>query len=156
MKKTCISDCFIWILSAELVGALSSLLAGSFSDFFTRYAEPPLLPPAWVFPVVWTILYALMGWGACLVSASSESGCRGALAVYRIQLVLNFAWSILFFRFELLWASAVELAALLVMVLLMVILFFKCSRKAALLNLPYLLWAGFALYLNVATASANA
>lgn len=153
MKKHCISDILIYVLSAELVGATSALLSGGFSDFFNTYTEPPLLPPAWLFPVVWTILYALMGYSAYLVR---REGCNGRqLAIYWAQLAVNFSWSIVFFRLQSLWGAFAVIIALLVLVALMIRSFAKVSRAAALINIPYLVWVGFATYLNLATAIIN-
>ena len=98
MKKRSITEALIYIISAELAGVLSALLTGSFSDFYDKFKEPPLLPPAGLFPVVWTILYALMGISAYIVSRYKNS--EKALTVYWVQLAVNFLWSIVFFRFE--------------------------------------------------------
>lgn len=153
MKKHCISDILIFVLSAELVGAVSALLSGGFSDFFTVYAKPPLLPPAWLFPVVWAVLYALMGFSAYLVR---KNGCGGRqLALYWAQLAVNFSWSIVFFRFRAIWAAFAVIALLFVLVLLMIKSFARVSRPSALINIPYILWIAFAAYLNLATAIIN-
>ncbi len=153
MKKHCVSDILIFILSAEVIGALSALLSGGFSDFFEKYTEPPLLPPSWLFPVVWTILYALMGYSAYLVR---REGCNGRqLAIYWVQLAVNFMWSIVFFRFEALWGAVAVIIVLLALVALMIRSFGKVSGAASLINIPYLLWVSFATYLNLATAIIN-
>ena len=154
MNKRSKTDALIWIVSAELVGAVSALLSGGFSDFFDKYEEPPLLPPAWLFPVVWTILYALMGYSAYLINSSnvSESSKQHSLGIYKIQLAANFFWSILFFRFEALWAAFVLIILLLVLIFSMIRCFSKISPLAAYLNIPYLLWVAFAAYLNLSIA----
>lgn len=157
MKKHNISDMLIFIISAEIVGAVSALLSGGFSDFFDKYQEPPLLPPAWLFPVVWTILYAVMGYSAYLIhnsDAESEQK-KSALTIYWIQLALNFSWSIIFFRFEALWAAFAVIMALWVMIIAMIASFRKISPAAAYMNIPYLIWVTFAAYLNLATALIN-
>lgn len=157
MKKHNISDILIFILSAEVIGAISSLLAGSFSDFYDKYKEPPLLPPAWLFPVVWAILYAAMGFSAYMIynSAANEEKRKNALKIYWIQLALNFSWSIIFFRFEALWLALAVIIALWVMIIVMIAAFRKISPVAALINIPYLIWVTFAAYLNFATAWIN-
>ena len=154
MKKHSISDLVIYILSAELVGALSALLSGSFSDFFLKYEEPPLLPPAWLFPVVWVILYALMGISAYLIHHEGGNN-KKALTIYWAQLAVNFMWSIVFFRFEALWASVAVIIALLALIIAMLASFRRIRPLAALINIPYLLWVIFAAYLNIATALIN-
>lgn len=147
----------IYIISAEVIGAVSALLAGSFSDFFNKYEEPPLLPPGWLFPVVWTILYAVMGYSAYLVTHSygETAQKKTALTIYWAQLALNFMWSIIFFRFEALWLAFVVIMALWVMIIAMILSFRKISPLAAYINIPYLLWVTFAAYLNLATAIIN-
>lgn len=147
----------IYIISAEVIGAVSALLAGGFSDFFNKYEEPPLLPPGWLFPVVWTILYAVMGYSAYLVthSYSETAQKKSALTIYWTQLALNFMWSIIFFRFEALWLAFVVIMALWVMIIAMILSFRKISPLAAYINIPYLLWVTFAAYLNLATAIIN-
>lgn len=157
MKKHNISDMLIFIISAEIVGAVSALLAGGFSDFFDKYKEPPLLPPAWLFPVVWTILYAVMGFSAYLIysSAADADKRKSTLTIYWAQLALNFMWSIVFFRFEALWLAFVIIMALWVLIIAMIVKFRKISPLAAYINIPYLLWVTFAAYLNLATAIIN-
>ncbi|MBP1550327.1 MAG: tryptophan-rich sensory protein [Oscillospiraceae bacterium] len=157
MKKHNISDMLIYIISAEVIGAVSALLAGGFSDFFNKYEEPPLLPPGWLFPVVWTILYAVMGYSAYLVTHSygETAQKKTALTIYWTQLALNFMWSIIFFRFEALWLAFVVIMALWVMIIAMILSFRKISPLAAYINIPYLLWVTFAAYLNLATAIIN-
>ena len=157
MKKHNISDMLIYIISAEIVGAVSALLSGGFSDFFDKYQEPPLLPPAWLFPVVWTILYAVMGYSAYLIhnSDADPTQKKTALTIYRVQLALNFLWSIIFFRFEALWAAFAVIMALWVMIIAMIANFRKISPAAAYMNIPYLIWVTFAAYLNLATALIN-
>lgn len=154
MKKNKLTDILIYVVSAELAGALSALLSGGFSDFFDKYARPPLQPPIWVFPVVWTILYAVMGYSAYRISKSGEAA-KGALAVYWIQLGVNFLWSIVFFRFEALWAAFAVIILLLVLIIVMILMFRKLDPIAALINIPYLLWVTFASYLNFMTAFIN-
>ncbi len=157
MKKHNISDLLLYVISAELIGVVSALLSGGFSDFYDVYKEPPLLPPAWVFPVVWTILYALMGISAYLIHIEPRdtAGRRTALTTYWVQLMINFSWSIVFFRFELLWGSVAVILALLVAVIVMAVRFRRISTAAAYINIPYILWLLLATYLNIATAVIN-
>lgn len=150
------TELFIFIVSAELVGALSALITGDFAGFFDRYASPLLIPPAWLFPVVWAMLYALMGISAYLIYFSDGSADKKrALWIYAAQLAVNFSWSIVFFKYEKLWAGATVIILLIVLVMLMITAFKKISTTAAWLNVPYLLWLIFAAYLNIATAVIN-
>ncbi len=157
MKKHNISDILLYVISAELIGALSALLSGGFSGFYDKYAEPPLLPPAWLFPVVWTILYALMGFSAYLIHSSDAAAAdkRRALTLYWAQLAVNFSWSIVFFRFEALWLAFAVIILLWVLIIAMIASFYRIRPAAAYLNIPYLIWVTFAAYLNLATALLN-
>lgn len=157
MYKHKLPSLLFYIVTAELVGGISALITGSFSDFFLKYQKPPLLPPGWVFPVVWIILYALMGYSAYLISQSNTPSDkkRNALTVYWLQLFFNFWWSILFFRFELLWVAVADIVILLLLVAVMTVLFYRINKKSGLINIPYLLWVAFATYLNIATAVIN-
>lgn len=157
MKKRGLTDILIWIVGTEIVGALSALLSGGFSQFFDTHKEPPLLPPAWLFPVIWVILYTIMGFSAYLVYPSNANKAlkRSALNVYFVQLALNFLWSIIFFRFETLWFAFAEILLLWITIIVMIIKFRKISQLSAYLNIPYLIWVTFATYLNLATAIIN-
>lgn len=155
MKKIKWTELLIFVVSTELVGAVSALLAGGFGSFYSQIAQPPFSPPAWVFPVVWAILYGLMGISAYIVSESESPVRSAALGAYVIQLGVNFSWSIIFFRFRFLNIAAVAAVILAVLVAFMVYLFGKISKKAAYINIPYLVWTLFAAYLAIGTAVLN-
>ena len=129
------------------VGGLAALLSGGFREVYQSYARPPLSPPGWVFAVVWPILYALMGYASYLVAETEESK-RGAFALYGVQLLVNFLWPIVFFRFQLPGVALALLAVLWVLVLFSMRSFSEHSELAGDLLLPYILWLSFALYLN--------
>ena len=133
-----------------LVGFVSALLGGEQSTVYNSLTLPPLAPPPWVFGVVWPILYVLMGISAYLVSTSDvpEDLKRRAFIFYGLQLVFNFFWSILFFRFELLGFSFFWIIALLVLVIVTAVMFYDINRAAGWLLLPYIAWLSFAAYLN--------
>lgn len=149
MKKINITELLIFIVSAELTGALSRLLSGNSFEFFEILTKPPFSPPGWIFPIVWFILYALMGFAAYLIYKSDSKGRNSALVIYWAQLFLNFLWSIVFFRFNLTGLSVAVILALLVMVTFMIFKFGKINTKAAAINIPYLLWLLYASYLNI-------
>ncbi len=139
-----------WIVLSESAGALSGWLSREGTAVFSETAvQPPLSPPAILFPIVWTILYLLMGIGAARVSIAPPSPERSkGLNLFIVQLVVNFFWSLIFFNagaygFAFLW-----LLLLWVLVLLMILSFRKVDPLAAWLQLPYLLWLTFAAYLN--------
>ncbi len=131
------------------VGGLSALLSGGMGEF-SQLRQPPLSPPGWVFPVVWTILYLLMGYASYLVleSGGSKEDIRQALGFYILQLTANFFWPILFFGLELRLSAFILLLVLWLLILLTVTRFSKLDRRAGDLLLPYLLWVTFAGYLN--------
>lgn len=151
------TDLLLFIITAQLAGVLSALFSGSGSGFYTRLARPPLSPPAWLFPVVWTILYTLMGISAYMIYSSKddEEEKRKALTVYWVQLFVNFSWSIVFFRFRLLAASVAVIIALIVLIAGMIKMFKNIRPIAGNLNIPYLVWVLFAAYLNIAVAIIN-
>ena len=133
---------------ALAAGGLAALLSGG-QEPYQELVKPPLSPPGWVFPVVWTVLYVLMGVAAGLVAGSRDIHRDKALTRYYIQLAINVLWPMLFFRFELLTVAAVWLA-LLVVAVYVTWQWFRCiSVPAGRLLIPYLLWCLFALYLNI-------
>ena len=112
--------------------------------------QPPLSPPGWLFPIVWTILYTLMGISAYLIKTSDakEQEKADALSIYHYQLLVNFLWPVFFFNFGWYLFSLIWLLLLWILVLWMIIRFEKINKTAAYLNIPYLLWLTFAAYLN--------
>lgn len=140
-----------WILAAEAVGILSGILSRGGMELFAETAvQPPLSPPAVAFPIVWTVLYALMGISAAIVWQSPPSPERSrGLNLYAVQLIVNFFWSLIFFNAQNYGFAALWLLLLWVLVLWMILTFRKVSPLAAWLQLPYLVWLTFAAYLNI-------
>ena len=137
-------------LIALAVGGLSALLSmDGMAAYNTTAVKPLLTPPGWIFGVVWTILYALMGISAARIwlSGDSEAKSKG-LNLYVAQLVVNFFWSLIFFNAQAFGFAFFWLLLLWALVLLMILQFNKVDRKAALLQIPYLIWLTFAAYLN--------
>ncbi len=155
MKKINRTDLLIFIVSAELAGAVSALLSGGFGSFYAELTKPPFSPPGWIFPVVWAVLYALMGISAYIVYSSESYSRKTALGVYIAQLAVNFSWSIIFFRFKLLNAAAVTAVMLAILVGIMIYCFGRIRKSAGLINIPYLLWSVYASYLAIGTALLN-
>lgn len=153
MEKRSWKTYVIWIAVTEAVGALSALLTRSGMERYNEFAtKPPLSPPGVVFPIVWVILYALMGVSAALVYENGRGEDRTiGLSLYLGQLFFNFLWSIIFFDFGAYLIALIWIVALWVLILLMMIYFFRVSRTAAYLQIPYILWVGFATYLTAAT-----
>ena len=133
------------------VGGLAALLTGSSMADYGSIRQPPLSPPGWLFPVVWTILYLLMGYASyrVLVSGKDEKQIRMALVIYGAQLVLNFLWPLVFFGLQWYLAAFILLLALWVLILLNIRAFAEVDEPAGDLLLPYILWVTFAAYLNV-------
>ena len=141
----------IWILIAEAVGGLSGWLTRRGAQQYDEtIAKPPLSPPAWVFPVVWTLLFALMGIGAARIWMRQPSLRRTrALELFAVQLGFNFFWSIIFFNFQQFGLALLWLLILWALIVWMILAFRRVDRPAALLQIPYLLWVSFAAYLNL-------
>jgi tryptophan-rich sensory protein len=144
------TDLILWVVGTELVGAFSALFAGgSFSAFYQSLEQPPLAPPGWLFPVVWSILYALMGVSAYLISGSNKAGRKTALILYGLQLFANFLWTPVFFGLKSLSGAAAVAIVMLILITAMMISFYRINKTAAYLNIPYLLWTAFAAYLTI-------
>ena len=139
-----------WIILAEVVGALSGwLIRDSIGLYRDAILKPPLSPPGIVFPIVWGILYALMGIGAAMIYRAPASEQRtSSLQLYMLQLAVNFLWPIFFFRMQSFGGALILLGLLWGLVLWMLLSFRKVSPLAAKLQIPYLIWLTFAAYLN--------
>lgn len=131
-------------------GLLSVLLTLGNFKAYSALLQPPLAPPGWLFPVVWTILYILLGVSVYLVYECDAEEKYIGLAVYVLQLIFNFLWLIIFFNIRNLLFAFVWLVFLWVLVLAMTISFYRVNKTAGLLQIPYLLWVTFAGYLNIA------
>lgn len=141
------SALIIAILIPLAVGALSSMFSQTMS-VYSSIRKPALSPPGYLFPIVWTILYILMGISSYLIYESDHPGKTKALKCYAIQLFFNFMWSIIFFRFRLFFAAFLWLLAMILCIIVMICKFYKIKPIAAYLQIPYLLWCLFAAYLN--------
>ena len=138
-------------LIALAVGGLSGLLSMDGMEVYsTSVIKPTLTPPSWLFGVVWPILYGFMGIGAAKIWLSGDSVAKSrGLNLYVSQLIVNFFWSLIFFNAQALGFAFAWLLLLWVLVLLMIVQFYKVDKKAALLQIPYLVWLTFAAYLNL-------
>ena len=143
----------IAIIIPLAVGGLSALLTMGSMDLYETIIQPPLSPPAILFPIVWTILYTLMGISSGIIYNSqngTEAARNNALAVYALQLFINFIWSIIFFNLRAFLPAFILILVLWVLIIVMIIRFYKIDKTAALLQIPYLLWVTFAAYLTLA------
>ncbi len=141
-----------------LVSIAIPLAVGGLSAFFTRDAmmdfetliKPPFSPPGWLFPIVWTVLYILMGISSYIIyqSDGNEIIKRSALSAYALQLFLNFFWSIIFFNMKNYLFAFIWLILLILTIVATMLRFKRISDTAFYLLVPYLIWCIFALYLN--------
>lgn len=149
MKKIKWGELVIAIAIPLAVGTASGLLSGA-GKAYGEMIKPSFSPPSWVFSVVWTLLFVLMGVSSYLVFASDapENRKMTALAIYAVQLAVNFFWPLFFFRLSAYLISFLWLVILWVLVLIMIIRFYGINRVAGLLQIPYFLWLTFAGVLN--------
>ena len=140
-----------WILLAEGIGALSGWLSRDGMKLYSQtVVQPPLSPPMILFPIVWGLLYALMGIGAARIYLSAPSADRSlGLNLFIAQLAVNFFWSPIFFNRQTYGLAFFWLLLLLGLVLAMTLIFRKTDSVAAKLQIPYLMWLTFAAYLNL-------
>ena len=141
---------FICIAIPVIVGVIAGLITQNSMEMFAAVEKPSLAPPAWLFPVVWTILYILMGISSYIVltSGARQEEINNAIKLYVYQLAVNFLWPTFFFNFEWYLFSFLWLLILWVLVFLMIRNFYEINKMAAYLNVPYLVWLTFAGYLN--------
>jgi len=139
------------VVVSELAGIIGSIFTiSAIPNWYAGLVKPALNPPAWVFGPVWTTLYALMGIAAFLVwkNGWEKKEVKMALGVFGIQLFLNAIWSIIFFGLHSPAWALVDIVALWLTIVWTIAVFYKISKPAAYLLLPYILWVSFALYLN--------
>ena len=139
------------IIGCELVGiAATPFTTAGIYTWYNRIIKPSFQPPNWVFGPVWTILYALMGIAAYLVweKGWEKREVKAALGIFGIQLILNFFWSFIFFGNKAFGWAFVEILFLWVFIALTIWKFYKISKTAAYLLIPYILWVSFASVLN--------
>jgi len=133
-----------------LVGGIAGIFTSqSVTGWYSTLNKPSFNPPDWIFGPVWTALYLLMGISFFILWLKPADGNRNrAILVFLIQLLLNFGWSFFFFYFEMIAVAFIEIIILWISILVMILNFYKISRPAALLQIPYLLWVSFAAVLN--------
>ena len=138
------------ILAVEALGALTgSVTASAVDGWYRQLAKPPLVPPDWAFPVVWPVLYAMIAVAGVMIWRSEQPGRGRALAVYLLQLALNYGWTLVFVGAQLIGFAALWIMALLGSIVWTIVLFARISRLAAWLLVPYAAWVAFATYLNL-------
>ncbi len=146
------------ILLPLLIGSIGSLITyPGITGWFTGLTKPCFSPPNWVFGPVWTILYILMGISLWLVIRNGWEGeqVRKAMAVFGLQLVANFFWSLLFFGLKSPVGGLIDILVLLALIIGTILVFRKISLTASYLLVPYLCWVSFATLVNAAIVILN-
>ncbi len=150
MKRSNWKTTAAFVALTELVGGLSGFLTRKGTKAYqAAIRQPPLSPPGIVFPIVWSVLFLLMGIGAARIWRAPQSLDRTrSLRLFFTQLGFNFFWSIIFFNLQAFGFALLWLAVLWVLIVKMIDSFRKVDMLAAVLQIPYLLWVSFAAYLN--------
>lgn len=150
MDKQKLKTYGLFILFTELVGIVAGLFTRMGMDAYKAVEKPALTPPDIVFPIVWTILYALMGISAARIWLSKPTKERNhGLIIWGAQLFFNFFWSLIFFNLEAYGFAFFWILILWALIVAMIYTFNKTDRLAAVLQIPYLIWVTFATYLNL-------
>lgn len=132
-----------------LIGGISGYLTADSIEIYKNLRQPSFSPPGWVFGPVWTVLYILMGYASYMVwKRKGQFEVSGALIYYGIQLVFNFFWPLIFFRFQLRGLAFLEILILLALIVITTVKFYKIDKYAAYMLFPYIGWVGFATILN--------
>lgn len=149
MKNKKIKTLVIAIFVPLVIGFVSYLLTkDNIQNYSENVVKLALTPPTILFPIVWTILYVLMGISSYRVFVSKKLSSQNALLVYVIQLFFNFFWSIIFFNLKAYLVAFIWLVIMIILIAIMVLKFYKIDKFAGILQIPYLLWSLFAAYLN--------
>ncbi len=154
-KKTDWTLLCICIVVTLAVGFAGNLLGGKTEEIYPQLEKPPLSPPAAVFPVVWAILYLLLGIGIYFIAEKKSEYGKGTLGFYAVTLAANALWPLWFRRLHLYTFAAFWIGAMVVLAAILIYRSRRESKAAARLFTPYLLWLCFALYLNVGVAVLN-
>ena len=146
--KINIRKLIVYILIPVILGGIVGLLTGAGSNY-NDLIQPDFAPPSIVFPIVWTILYILMGISSYIISETRSYEKEDALFLYIIQLIFNLLWSFVFFTFGWYLLAFIWILVLIALVVLMIRKFYFISKISAYLQIPYLLWLVFASILNL-------
>lgn len=136
------------ILIPLIIGGIGALLAGGF-DTFTSINKPPFTPPSILFPIVWTILYILMGISSYIINKNYSIENKETNYIYAINLFINAIWPLLFFRFKWYLFSFFWILLLIITTILLIIKYYKINKNASYIQIPYLIWLLFASILNI-------
>ncbi|MBR0303068.1 MAG: tryptophan-rich sensory protein [Clostridia bacterium] len=148
MKKINFKSLAVFVAISLGTGILATLFSRPRADFYGSINQPAVTPPSWLFPIVWTILYILMGVSAYLIYETSCRDRRLSLGVWAFQLAVNFIWTLVFFNARAFLFAFILIIVLWIMIAVMIALFHRCRPTAAYLQVPYFLWVTFAAYLT--------
>lgn len=140
----------IWIkniLIPVIIGGVIGLIISKFMDY-NHLNKPPFSPPGFLFGIVWTVLYILMGVSYSILDINNLIDKKTKI-IYYTQLIVNVIWPILFFIFKARLLSCIWIVLLFILILYMIIIFYKKNKLSAYLQMPYLIWTAFATYLNI-------
>jgi tryptophan-rich sensory protein len=147
-----------FVVISEGTGILGSVFtAQGVASWYPALAKPFFNPPSWIFAPVWTLLYFLMGWAAYLVwrQRNKNELARPALILFFIHLVFNFLWSVIFFGWQQIGWALAEIILLDILIITLMLIFYKVDKKASYLLIPYLAWVAFASVLNLSLLLLN-
>ncbi|MDP3441893.1 MAG: TspO/MBR family protein [Ignavibacteria bacterium] len=140
-----------FLLPLAIGGIAGMFTTEAIPDWYATLNQPSFNPPNWVFGPVWTTLYIILGISLFLIWELPASKKRNqAILIFMMQLFLNFCWSFFFFYFKMIGLSLIDIVALWIMIVVMLVQFYKLKPVAAYINIPYLLWVSFATALNMA------
>lgn len=145
MKK--LKTFIIFLLIPLLAGFIGNLLGNS-NQGFDQITKPSFTPPGIIFPIVWTILYILMGISSYIIFKENKKETKSSLLIYIIQLLFNMLWTYFFFNKGWYLFSFIWILIMIVLVVIMIYKFYKINKVAGLLQIPYLIWLIFASILN--------
>ena len=143
----------IYSLLPIIVAAIVGLITSGYMDY-RDMIKPPLSPPGIVFPIVWTILYILMGISYFIATKDNEDN-KELDQIYLLQLLVNFMWPIIFFVLEMYFTAFLWIILLLILVIVMIKELLKANKISGYLQIPYLIWLLFATYLNLGITLLN-
>ncbi len=155
MEKKINKQFIISLLIPVIVGLISGLLSIKGIKAFDMLKKASLTPPGFVFSIVWPILYILMGISSYYIYEENTCQSNCCLKIYAINLFVNFLWSPIFFGLGLRLFSFIWIIVLDIVVIFMILCFYKINKKAAYIQIPYLIWLLFATYLNLFTYLLN-
>jgi benzodiazapine receptor len=148
MKKG--AKLIVSILLPLIIGGVSGYYtASNIQSWYITLIKPSFNPPNYLFGPVWTTLYIIMGISFYMIWSSTKINKNKLIGIYLFQLILNFLWSFIFFKYHAIGIAALEIVVLWLSILTMIIMFYKNNKWAALINIPYLLWVSFASVLNI-------